>query len=247
MATKVIELKSWSFSRYNDYKQCPLKFKLKYLEKISEPPGPAIARGQELHDNAAAFITGKAPKLHADLKANYGEEFKRLRAAHKKRTSGMTVEDTWAFTAEWEQTTWNDWVRCWVRIKLDCGFVQPDGVTYRIKDWKTGKFRGADSDKNAEYMEQLELYALAAMLLMPHVERVIPSLEYVDADVQFPPEPLVFTRADIPRLKKLWAARVAPMFRDKKFAPRPNSLCKFCHYRAENAAAMPNGEARCKY
>lgn len=238
-------VKSWSFSRYSDYRQCPLKFKLKHLDKIKEPPNDAMARGQRVHDHAANFIKGKLAKLPTELKA-YAAEFKKLRALMKKVSAGVVVEEDWAFTKDWTQTTWNDWAHCWVRIKLDCAF-RTDDVTLRIKDWKTGKFRGANSDKTQEYLEQLELYVLAAFLLMPFLETVIPSLEFVDADEQYPPEPLIFTRADVPRLQKLWAARVAPMFADKQFAPRPNSLCRFCHYRAANAPALPGGKALCKY
>jgi len=247
MATKVIPIspvKSWSFSRFMDYEQCPLKFKLKHLEKVTEPPNDAMARGAAMHDNAAAYITGKAKTLDAAFKLHYAEDFKELRAIYKRsKATPMIVEDSWAFTRDWTETTWNDWVNCWLRVKLDCAHFTDDS-TLRIRDWKSGKYRGEDSDKNQEYLMQLELYALSALLLKPFLERVIPSLEYVDVGIQYPLKPIVYTRADIPRLKKLWEKRVAPMFHDTLFAPRPNSLCKWCHYRASNAA---KGGGQCKY
>lgn len=234
MVTKAVvkskPLVSWSFSRYSDYKKCPLFFKLKHLDKIAEPGNAAMARGSAIHTLAEEYLKGKLVKLPPELKL-FAPEFKELRAVYKKRLSGMVVEDTWAFTNTWNKTLWNDWVGCWVRIKLDCSHIigGPGGKLMVVRDWKTGKFR---DDKNEEYVEQLELYALAALILHPYLEEVRPELDYLDAGVIYPPadKPLIFTQADVPRLKKLWAARVKPMFVDKRFAPRPNSLCRFCFY-----------------
>lgn len=240
---KTEEVKSWSFSRYSDYKKCPLSFKLKHLDKIKEPPNAAMARGADIHSLAENYLKGTIAKLPPELKL-FAPEFKALRVLVKKRTAGITVEDSWAFTNTWDATTWNDWVGCWVRIKLDCAHTVED-TTMVVIDWKTGKFR---ADKNEEYVEQLELYALAAMLLHPHIEQVLPSLKYLDFGVTYPPDgetPIVYTRADIPRLKKQWAARVKPMFNDKRFAPKPNNLCGFCFY--GKAGAAKGGPNLCKF
>lgn len=241
------QITSWSFSRYSTYRQCPLKAKLQYIDKIKEPPNPAnpaMARGVEIHDKAEAYIKGKG-RLPAELKA-FKDEFMRLRKQYKKSISGMVVEDTWAFTSKWEETQWNDWIGCWVRIKLDCAH-HADEQTLIISDWKTGKFR---PEKNEEYVEQLELYALAALILHDHIEVVKPRLVYLDAEIIYPEEGskdeelLTFTRKDIPELKKKWEKRVKPMLKDKSFAPRPNNLCHWCFFRKSNKA---NGGGQCKY
>lgn len=232
---------SWSFSRYSDYRQCPLKFKLKHLLKIQEPGNDAMQRGAKIHDDAEAYLKGKLAKLPAEL-AKFGPEFKRLKAVYKKKTSGMIVEDTWAFTNNWTPTMWDDWINCWVRIKLDCAEIV-DHELMVITDWKTGKFR---PEKNAEYIEQLELYALAALLLHEHIDEVYPRLAYVDEGTIYPSEDeaTIYTREDIPMLIKTWAKRVKPMMSDKIFAPRPNNLCRWCFYRNSNAEA---GGGQCKY
>jgi hypothetical protein len=153
----------------------------------------------------------------------------------------MVVEDNWSFTREWTETTWNDWVGCWLRIKLDCAHHE-DQTTLTVTDWKTGKFR---PEQNEEYVEQLELYALAALLLHDHLEKVKVRLAYTDLGVIYPDSgALEFTRADIDRLKKLWVKRTTPMMNDKTFAPRPNDKCKWCFYRASNKQA---GGGQCKY
>lgn len=237
------QITAWSFSRYSAYQQCPFKAKLQFIDKIKEPGNDAMRRGAEIHDLAEAFIKGKLPSLPEELK-QFSKLFRRLRRRYKRAINGMVVEDTWAFTKDWDETTWNDWIGCWVRIKLDCA-EQEDDETMVISDWKTGKFR---PEKNEEYVEQLELYALAALLLHEHIEVVKPRLVYLDYGIVYPEadsnEELIFTREDIPRLKELWAKRTRPMLNDKTFAPRPNNLCHWCFFRKSNAS---NGGGQCKY
>lgn len=238
----VQQIKSWSFSRYSDYKQCPLKAKLKHIDKIKEPPNKAMERGTEIHNKAEFYIKGKIGRLPKELK-EFANLFKWLRKQYKKAISGMTVEETWAYTKKWDETAWNDWTGCWLRIKMDCAFHEDDDATMIIKDWKTGKFRPENVE---ELVEQLELYALGAMILHEHIEKVKPMLVYLDQGTTYPTnsEDLVFTRKDIPRLRKVWEKRVRPMFNDKKFPPRPNDRCCWCFFRKSNKA---NGGGQCRY
>jgi len=238
----VKQITSWSFSRYMDYKQCPLKAKLKNLDKIEEPKNEAMARGGHIHNLAEDYIKGKIARLPAELKL-FKPEFTMLRKQYKKSINGMVVEDSWAFTKDWDQTVWNDWVGCWVRIKLDCAHHEDD-TTLIITDWKTGKLR---SEFEEDYIEQLELYALSALLLHEHIEKVVPRLAYLDHGICYPDvddEPMAFTRKDIPRLKKAWEKRTRAMLNDKIFAPRPNDKCHWCFYRKANKAA---GGGQCRF
>jgi len=240
----VQQIKAWSFSRYSVYKLCPLKAKLAFINKIKEPSSPPLIRGADIHDKAEAYIKGTIPRIPKEL-VQFKSLFQRLRKQYKKSINGMVVEDMWSFTKDWDETSWNDWANCWVRIKLDCA-EHEDDETLIITDWKTGKYR---DEMNHEYTEQLELYALAALILHEHIEVAKPRLVYLDLGVVYPSSEediaeLTFTRADIPRLKKLWAKRVGPMLKDKIFAPRPNDKCRWCHYRKSNAA---NGGGQCKY
>ncbi len=232
MATAPIAFRpptAWSASRYNDYQKCPAFFKYKHLLKMPEPGNAAMQRGSDIHLMAEKHIKGEGSKLPVELK-EFAALFKTLRALFKKKTLPMIVEDQWAFTKDWLPTQWNDWVNCWVRIKLDCAHYVEDG-SMEVIDWKTGKFR---DDKNAEYMQQLELYALSALVLHPDLKRVRPRLVYLDVGVTYPQEPIEYTRNDIAGLQKLWAGRVKPMFNDKTWKPTPNFLCKYCHYRKSN-------------
>lgn len=252
----------WSFSLYNSYKQCALKAKFNAIDKIKEPGNEAMQRGNDVHKLCEDFIKGliTLAKLKSGAKtvaknpwdpSDWLPELTRLRKVYANRNKlaahamQPAVEDTWAFTSGWDITRWNDWIACWVRIKLDVGefFKEGKSIIYVPTDWKTGQFR---EEKNEEYVEQLELYALAAMLIHPHVDEVRPRLAYVDQGIVYPDpeEPLSFKRKDIPMLKKLWEKRTKAMLNDTIFAPRPGSYCKYCFYRKGNAA---NGGGQCKY
>lgn len=241
--TTLKKVTSWSFSRYSDYKKCPLLYKLKNMDKIAEPKNDAMLRGNEIHQMAEDYIKGvSGPKIANELKA-FEDVFKKLRVLYKKRTAGIVVEDDWAFTNSWDRTTWNDWANCWVRLKLDCADNENPDILV-IRDWKTGKFR---EEMNADYLEQLELYALAGLLLHPHVKEVHPELVYLDVPTVYPSaaNPLIYTQADVPRLKKLWEKRVKPMFTDTRFPPKANDKCRWCFY--GQSGIKKGGPGLCKY
>lgn len=233
---------SWSFSRYMDYVKCPLFAKLKHLDKIAEPGNDAMKRGSAIHKLAEDYIKGLLPRLPMELKL-FEDEIKDMRAVYRKLPGTIYVEADWSFTKDWTPTTWNDWVGCFVRLKLDCAHTIDDTVM-KVIDWKTGKFR---EEMNADYVEQLELYALAALVLHPHLTEVRPMLVYLDQGTVYPAEggELVFTQADVPRLKKLWEKRVTPMFKDTRFAPKPNNKCRWCFY--GQAGKLKGGPGLCKY
>jgi PD-(D/E)XK nuclease superfamily len=239
---KQLKFNSWSFSRYSDYKKCPLSAKLKHLDKIQEPKNAAMQRGADIHDQASGYIQGKISKLHPDLKL-VKPQLDELKKLFKKKILGAMAEDDWAFTKEWTQTQWNDWAHCVLRVKLDAAHYL-DNTTLVVTDWKTGKFR---AELHEEYLEQLELYALAALVIIPHLDTVLPRLVYTDQGVTYPPpdKSLAFTRKDVTKLKALWARRTKPMLTDTKFAPRPNDKCRWCFYGQSGKAK--GGPGLCKF
>lgn len=236
------QITSWSFSRYSTYKTCPLKLKLSAIDKISEPTNDAMKRGAAIHKLAEDYITGSITRMPPELKL-FADEFKTLRKKYKRGVlTDIMVEDSWSFTNTWTQTVWNDWVNCWVRIKLDLAHIIEPGVL-EIIDWKSGKFK---QENNEDYLEQLELYALAAFLMLPGINIVKPKLKYLDHGITYPEigNPLIYERRDLPKLKKTWEKRVKAMMNDKIFAPKPNNLCRWCFYRKSNKEA---GGGQCKF
>lgn len=234
---KVIPIKqitSWSFSRYNVYKSCPAKAMYKFILKLPEPGSPQMDRGTDIHKLAEDYTKGILKKLPSELSL-FKDEFAAL-----KRQKIKDVEDSWTFKADWSLTTWNDWNGAWLRVKLDVGYLNPTHNVYVPIDHKTGKFR---QEKNDEYEEQLQLYALAALKRFPHIAAVSPRLWYLDDGIIHPnldTDEIVYYRKDEPYLEKLWQSKVKKMLSDKTFKPTPGNACRFCHYRKENSGP-------CKY
>lgn len=232
---------SWSYTRHNDYRRCPLAAKLKHLDKIMEPKGPPLIHGAEVHNGMEFFLKGTTKKLPLPLTPAVKKLCEKLRKQYLAKDGlRVIIEDTWAFTQAWEVTTWDDWDRCWLRVKVDVAqFTSPTEM--EIIDWKTGKFR---MEMTAEYEEQLELYALGALMMFPKLEAVRPRLIYLEAQLEYPSAAVIYCRGMVPKLMTDWAKRVRPMMKDQAFVPKPNQFCRWCHYRASNHAA---GGGQCKY
>lgn len=230
-------LTAWSYSRYATYQTCPLKLKLSAIDRIQEPKGPALVRGSDVHKLAETYLRGNLRAVPAELKM-FADVFKGLRKVVMTDPDAQ-VEGEWAFRADWTRTRWDDWDGCRVRAKVD--LVHSEGDVIVVTDWKTGKFR---EDSVAEYAEQLELYALAALLVYagrPNLT-VHPRLMYVDSGIIHGAG--VYAPGDVARLKKLWERRARPLLNDRTFAPKPNRFCSWCHYRNDNKA---NGGGQCRF
>lgn len=218
------KLKAWSFSRWNQYEGCPQKTKFTAIMKLKEPSSPALERGTELHAMCEKYLKtgGRIPKELKPIAA----QLKDLRAR------GAVAEAEFAFRKDWTSTRWNDWAEAWIRIKADA-IVLPNiddpTPTVEVHDFKTGKVREGAS----EYMLQLELYALAGLLMYPTAEQAKTSLIFVDHGVVIPHEK-IFTQKDVKNLKKQWEMRSKKMLADTLFKPKPGNACRWCHFRKDN-------------
>lgn len=233
------QITSWSFTRFNDHTSCPKKAQLKHLLKVPEPKNEALAHGIEVHGDGERYLKGEITRMPASLKLA-ADLFRALRKRVKKDPVTIFVEDSWCFTKSWKGCSWDDWANCWLRIKVDCAVLESPKVLL-VYDWKTGKFR--EEKAISEYAQQLSLYALGAFLRFPEVETVKPALVYLDHEPRTY-EPRIYTRDELPGLIARWERAAKPMLADTIFPPRPSALCRWCHYRKDNAA---NGGGQCQY
>lgn len=212
------QITSWSFSRYETYTQCPAKAKYKFLLKLPDPGGPAMTRGTEIHSMADKFILGKTKKIPAEL-SSLTKEYVELR---KLGTTGkVQVEQSWGFDSRWNPCSPTDWANCWLRVKLDASYMVVKANTLHVEDHKTGKI------KPEPHADQLGLYGVTGLIVSPNVRAVQARLLYVDHGVT---ETLVVERDQLKPGIKFWNQRVAPMLKDKRFAPRPGNYCSYCPY-----------------
>lgn len=218
---------SWSYSRYRDYKRCPLFAKLKHLDKVSEgPSSPAMERGSAIGAMAEDYVKGVLKKLPVEL-AMFEKEFYAVRAMKMKN---VWAEESWCFNRQWQQVAWNDWDNVWLRVKMDlCGLDTATNVLVPV-DHKTGKYREYEL---GSYLEQLEIYALGGLCRMPAVQGASPRLWFLDEGLEYPQcngDEMYYSRAELPLLTKKWERNVKPMFEDTTFRPKPNDKCRYCAY-----------------
>lgn len=203
---------AWSFSRYSTWSKCPFQAKCKFIDKLPEPPSPALDRGDKIHKLAEAFVKGPVRAPVPEELETFAAEFKVLRA--KKAKTELQL----AFTVNWEPCEWfaKD---AWVRIVADA-LLRKTSTVLRIIDYKTGKMREESKD-------QLGLYAIAGFSEDPKLKQVHGELWYLDQgeDIILP-----FDRKQCDDLKTEWSDKVAPMMADTCFVPRPNNNCRWCAF-----------------
>lgn len=220
-----MELKAWSYSRYADYAQCPLRFKLKHLDRIPTPGSAAMDRGSAVHKEGEAYLAApRAARKTPDSYQFFDDQLKDLR---KKKPM---VEQQWGFTKEWQPATAkpgdaHGWFAkdTWLRIVTDVCYVEGD--TANVIDFKTGR-------KYETNHEQMDLFSCGPFMKFPDVKFVNTHLWYLDQ----PKDNIVtqhFTRQDFGRIKKEWERRIRPMFNDRKFPPKPNNKCRWCSFSKE--------------
>lgn len=209
---------AWSYSRWNDYKLCPFKFKCKHIDRLPDPSGPAAARGTEIHGKAEAYVKAtRKPKLDADLK-NVAEELEFCRKA------GAIAEQEWGFRNDWNWIGRAGWFGndVWFRMKADVVVSYADD-TGLLGDWKTGKMY-------FENEEQVELFGAVGFMRFPNWTEVDVRLWYTDVAAADNEIQRVYTAKEGELIRADWAKRVRPMFNDRKFPPTPNDKCKWCNY-----------------
>lgn len=208
----------------------------KHLMKIQDTGSTAMARGNDIHKEGEAFL--KQPPLKGKAKG-YGvytvpESYKNFAAEMAQlQTLNPIVESQWGFTNNWEPTSWFG-SATWVRIICDVSAVYDD-KTADIIDFKTGK----KYDTNEE---QIDLFKNGGFAMWPEVEHITARLWYLDIpdgphDGKDPHLESTanttireYTRDDFEASKKAWAKKVEPMFKDRRFAPRPSNKCGWCSY-----------------
>lgn len=224
------QFEAWSWSRLGDWEECPLKARLKHLDKIKEPGGPALERGSTIHKEAEGYVRGRLPDLPPSLD-RFFEEFAALRARKDVET-----ERQLAVNAKWEPCEWFG-ADAWLRVVIDCTYAgATDSESGRnVIDYKTGKVRPSNDD-------QLDLYNLVEISYYPLVKRVDSHLWYLD---QGEVSSRSLLRAEAAALRKRWERRVKPMLADQKFDPKPADGCCWCFYGM--AGTAKGGPGTCKY
>lgn len=215
-------IKSWSFTRWNDWYRCPAYAKYKHLDKLPEPKSDAMLRGQKIAQGSEDYLLKRTTRLIPELRT-----FKDHYKFYREQPS-LVAEENWGFDKDWNPVPWDDWNNCVLRVKIDIGYQFLEDNSFNVRDGKSGKF---NEHKNEEYLLQLDLYAAAGIARYPAVSEVSTQLLYTDLGITYPEEePKIYTAKQALAAQKQWDKRVKPMFADRTFAPRPGKYCGWCPY-----------------
>lgn len=213
----------WSYTRWEVFEKCPQRYEYQFLQKLPQPPAPALERGIRVHEEGEEYLDN----IRKRVPVAYNQFSDELKAIKKL---GASAEGSYAFTKSWQPSSPTDWANTWLRIKIDAEVESDDEVT--LIDFKTGK----PWPKATE--AQSELYAVGAFLKFPGVDTITVEFWYLDSGEVVP---YVYTRKQFAAAKKKWAARGRAVIAARQFPPTHNGYnCKYCPFRSD--AKLGNGQ-----
>lgn len=219
-----------SHSRLSDYEQCPLKFKMKYLDKKfpAESDSPHLIRGSNVHKALENYVVKKMSD-QVNIPPSSLPEVEGTKPFVDKlfmEFDEVMPEAQLAVDVEWNQCEWFS-KSAYYRAIID--LIAKGESAALVVDWKTGKMHDYGG-----YGGQLHLTAAMVMCVYPQFEEVTTTYAYVDHKKAFP---VKFQRAELPALIKHFDDKSAEVNADTEFKPTPNEFCKYC----------PATKAMCKY
>jgi hypothetical protein len=220
-ASKAV-FKRWSYSSWSLYNECGARFEARYLNKLPEPPSPAMARGTDLHTKAEYWVQGKlkgpVPNGLKKLEAEFGS----LRAMKPRVEQWFGVNQNWT-VAKYDS---------WCVGKLDADVLVDGGKELIIIDYKSGRVY---ADK---HQQQASLYTALGAAHFPKVDKITAEFWYLDqGDVLTWSWPAT----QFAGLQKEWGAKGAEVMAHPNLEPRPGYYCRWCSLSKQNGGACPKG------
>lgn len=216
-----------SHSRLSDFNQCPLKFKLKYIDKaenfkVEADKSPHLVRGSNVHKALETYV----------VKINAGEEGIRPSSLKEVEETKPFINQLFcdyqkvypelqvSINQDWNNVEWFS-KDSYYRAIFDVIALKPKSAF--VGDYKTGKLTNYTPEGG---YGQLELASAIALSLWPEAEYVDTSYIYVDHREVITKK---YTRDDLPRLKAHFIAEHEKVNSEEKFNPKINEHCKWCN------------------
>ena len=240
-------------SRAADFMQCPLLYRFRVIDKLPEPPTPAMARGTLVHgvlENLFLSPAAERTREQADtLLAPFWEQMVAERpeladlvdhsddaAVRRWYADASALIDRW-FTledptrlepAEREMYVEADLDGLTLRGYVDRLDVAPDG-RMRVVDYKTGRSPGEFFEGKALF--QMKFYALVLWRLHGRVPTLLQLVYLGNGELlTYAPDEADLLAVER-KVRALWAAiERAAVTGD--FRARPSRLCDWCDHRA---------------
>ncbi len=225
---------NWSFSKLLMWETCAYRFKLRYIDKLPEPPREPdnpLERGNRVHDRLEKYVKGQGP-LDSEAKQIklFEPALDHMAVLYSEGTA--TAEDNWFYNYNWDVCSRDE---VWLWAKLDFLVLDEPNAHAIIGDYKTGK----SGFKTIEHVQQLQLYAGITALRYDWVEEITPELWYLDEGWV---RSASYTREDALRFVGQYERRVERLYADRLFKPNPSKpTCRYCPYGPRGTGACPVG------
>ena len=239
-------------SRAADFKQCPLLFRFRTIDKLEGPPSPAAARGTLVHAVLEHLFELPAAQRTPDAATALLEP--RWRALVEERPELATMvedhdeltEESWLAGARTLVESWFELEdptclepaarELYVETEVDGltlrGYVDrldiaPDGAM-RVVDYKTGRSPGEAFESKALF--QMKFYALVLWRLHGEVPRLLQLVYLGNGEVvRYAPDERDLLAVER-NVRAIWDA-VVRAARTGDWRPRVSRLCDWCDFR----------------
>lgn len=251
----------FSYSRMNMYKECPRRYKFRYIERIPEKPKYYFAFGHSIHSSLEFLYNVKSPPFPSlndvlkvfekDWKSKSYEEKGYLYPQREEADFQKGLDILAKYYKKHEKT---------LHIPLSVEFrtklaidglnvtIVVDRIDYlgdgkiAIVDYKTGKSIVNNTDQLFMYQKILESSPALIEMITEKYGDFINRLEvnkmvfyYVNSLTE-----KTHNRADSGKINTFWqeVLKVADNIRDRKFTATPSEkCCRYCDYKLQCSAA----------
>ncbi len=239
---------NFSHSKLETFENCPLQYKLSYIDRVEVEEEPIEAfMGTHVHSALEKlYVDIQRSKLCTleELLEHYRREWERdwhegvviTRKGYTPQnyfdTGRRCIERYYARFRPFDQGTTIGVERCFsLKLgqhtftgKVDRLDRMPDG-TYEIHDYKTSGYLPTQAQADGD--RQLAIYQLGVQRSWRDVERVRLVWHYLQFDTE-----LVSTRTQeqLERLERELVGLAEAIESEREFRPRPSGLCDWCPY-----------------
>jgi len=235
-------IRATSFSRLKEYRECPLKAKLKFVLKVEDPRPPLpegqehpLDRGSRIHELAENVVRygcdGPFPK---ELE-KFQPRLERLRELY---VDGRAyTEMPIAMDENWKQSDPRDFENTVYRMIADM-VVVVEPAHYLIIDYKTGRKDGNEVVHTQQGIEYLSAFALTH----PDIQRFQFEAWYLDKGEILPT--ITFSRHELSTHIKSFMESHKEMRDARYFPPTPSmQACLFCPFKKGDVGRGKNSYA----
>lgn len=213
----------FSFSHWENYSQCPRRWKFKNVDCLpTAPVGPAAQRGTIIHGQCDAYVMNESDKVpDIDFHLDVLEDLRNF-------NGDKGCEDKVEYSAAWEILPKKSADTHYVLI-FDAWRVN-DG-TLEIFEWKTGKPKDSHQDQRKFY--------ITGGFAKYDFQNIEATTYYLDGTEG--PQNTKAKRSAQPTLIKLWKDRRELMLEDNFYPPRTGFHCRWCDFSRLKKGPCPVG------